>query len=277
MKKLVLFALMVLPILTYAQTIEELQEEIKKFHKCFVEKSMPKPHETSITLSNGKVVQCTSQSDYERSAFVSVDQLLEDVRLWKDSPYLWQLNHMKDNKALSDSKDLTKWQIERFDEIAQSYFDGNRSTFHIAAHGLVYPSGKAANSILMGGQELNAKETAELILQSMDKTFHHVINAEEQDFVVVIHSCHSADGENNFASQLSQELAEFIPNVSVVGAPQTVYCSMHKDGGYTEYISSEKELKQEAPTKYKWKVYKNGKDTGQGTYDYKSTVSNIQK
>jgi hypothetical protein len=268
---------MVLPILTCAQTIEELQAEIKKFHKCFEEKSMPTSHETSVTLSNGKVVRFTSQSDYARSVFVSVDQLLEDVRLWKDSPYLWQLKHMKESKAIADSKDLSKWEVERFDKIAQSYFSGNNSAFHIAAHGLVNSSGQAANSILIGGQELNAKETAELIIQSMDNTFHHVINAEEQEFVVVIHSCHSADGENNFASQLSQKLAEFIPNVSVVGAPQTVYCSMQKNGEYTEYISSEQELKKDIPTNYKWKVYKNGKNTGQGTYDYKSTITKIQK
>ena len=92
----------------------------------------------------------------------------------------------------------------------------------------------------------------------------------------MVHSCHSADGEDNFASQLSKELAKDMPNVSVVGAPQTIYCTI-QDGKYTEYISSEQELKKENPVNYKWKVYKDGKNTGQGTYDYKSTIKNIQK
>ena len=275
MKKILYIALMVLPMMAYAQTEEELLQKYEKFQKCFEKLSMPKPHSSSVTLSSGKTVSFAAQTDYKRRAFVDVDQLLKDVSQWKESPYLWQLNQMKKSRAITDTKDLSKWEVERFDEIAQDYFEGNEYAFHIAAHGLVKASGKAANSILIGGQELNAKETAELILQSMEE-YHHVLNAFNKEFVVVVHSCHSADGEDNFASRLSKELAEYFPNVSVVGAPQLVYCTI-QDGQYTEYISTESELKKENPTNYKWKVYKNGQNTGQGTYDYQSTVKAIQK
>lgn len=260
------------------EDVRKLKEEIIKFHECFFNtKSLPKSHEETITLSSGKKITMLAQSDYKRSAFVSVDKLLEDVRQWKMSPYLWQRNHSKNNSAIMDGKDLSEWEINSFNQIAESYFKNSVSTYHIAAHGLVYPTGEAANNILIGGQTLNAEETAELIINSMQGTFHHVINAEDQPFVVVVHCCHTAKGENNFASQLSKKLAEYIPNVSVVGASDLVYCEKTKDGKYTEFVTSEDEAERENPQPMKWKVYKNGKETGQGRYGYLETVSAIQK
>lgn len=282
MKKILLLALMaVFSLSINAQTeedVKKLKEEIIKFHECFFNTvSLPKSHEETITLSSGKKITMLAQSDYKRSAFVSVDKLLEDVRQWKMSPYLWQMNHSKNNSAIMDGKDLSEWEINSFNQIAESYFKNSVSTYHIAAHGLVYPTGEAANNILIGGQTLNAEETAELIINSMQGTFHHVINAEDQPFVVVVHCCHTAKGENNFASQLSKKLAEYIPNVSVVGASDLVYCEKTKDGKYTEFVTSEDEAERENPQPMKWKVYKNGKETGQGRYGYLETVSAIQQ
>lgn len=282
MKKILLLALMaVFSLSIIAQTeedVKKLKEEIIKFHECFYNTlSLPKSHEETITLSSGKKITMLAQSDYERSAFVSVDKLLEDVRLWKMSPYLWQRNHSKSNSAIMDGKDLSEWEINSFNQIADSYFKNSVSTYHIAAHGLVDNTGAATNSILIGGQTLNASETAELIINSMQGTFHHVINAEDQPFVVVVHCCHTAEGENNFSSQLSKILAEYIPNVSVVGAPDVVYCWETEDGKYTEFITTEDEWQKENPRQLKWKVYKNGKETDQGRYDYLETVSAIQK
>ena len=252
-------------------------DSLRHMQKCFYGTlPVPNPHNESVTLKNGKKVSFIAQSDYERTSFVSADQFLRDIREWKESPYLWQMKRMKNNLAISDAKDLSQWEIDNFDKISQSYFDGNVSAFHIAAHGLLESPGKAANTIKVGGQELNPAETAELIANTMQHNFHLLVGALEPNFVVVIHSCHSADGEDNFASRLSKELAEYFPNVSVVGAPQLVYCTI-QDGKYTEYISTESELKKENPTNYKWKVYKNGQNTGQGTYDYQSTVKAIQK
>ena len=282
MKKILLLALMaVFSLSINAQTeedVKKLKEKIIQFHECFFNtKSLPKSHEETITLSSGKKITMLAQSDYKRSAFVSVDKLLEDVRLWKVSPYLWQMNHSKNNSAIMDGKDLSEWEINSFNQIAESYFKNSVSTYHIAAHGLVYPTGEAANNILIGGQTLNAEETAELIINSMQGTFHHVINAEDQPFVVVVHCCHTAKGENNFASQLSKKLAEYIPNVSVVGASDLVYCEKTKDGKYTEFVTSEDEAERENPRPMKWKVYKNGIETDQGRYGYLETVSAIQQ
>lgn len=261
------------------EDVRKLKEEIIKFHECFFNTvSLPKSHEETITLSSGKKINMLAQSDYKRSAFVSVDKLLEDVRLWKMSPYLWQRNHSKNNSAIMDGKDLSDWEINSFNQIAESYFKNSVSTYHIAAHGLVYPqTTEATNNILIGGQTLNAAETAELIINSMQGTFHHVINAEDQPFVVVVHCCYSAQGENNFSSQLSKILAEYIPNVSVVGASDVVYCSKTKDGKYTEFVTTENEAERENPQPMKWKVYKNGIETDQGRYGYLETVSAIQQ
>ena len=281
MKKILLVLMAVCSLSINAQTEEDvrkLKEEIIKFHECFFNtKSLPKSHEETITLSSGKKITMLAQSDYKRSAFVSVDKLLEDVRQWKMSPYLWQMNHSKNNSAIMDGKDLSEWEINSFNQIAESYFKNSVSTYHIAAHGLVYPTGEAANNILIGGQTLNAEETAELIINSMQGTFHHVINAEDQPFVVVVHCCYTAKGENNFASQLSKKLAEYIPNVSVVGASDLVYCEKTRDGKYTEFVTSEDEAERENPRPMKWKVYKNGIETDQGRYGYLETVTAIQQ
>lgn len=263
-----------------SQSLQEIRDAIIKFHECFNEMSLPEPHEKTIELSNGKRVLFLAQSDYSRSAFVSADQLLKDVRAWKESPYLWQIKHKRDNLAVMDSQNLTRWEVDSFDRIAQSYFTGNNATFHLAAHGLVDASGQAADCIQIGGQTLTAAETAELIVKSMDNHFHHVINAEMkselQKFVVVVHSCHSADGEDNFSSKLSKELSNYINDVSVVGAPDLVYCAIDGDN-YTEYVTTEGELRKENPQKETWKVYRNGKNTSQGKTDYKETIAEIQK
>lgn len=263
--------------LASAQTNEEYEKGIRQFHECFYNKlSKPAVHEEEITLSTGKTVTSLAQSDYERSAFVSADNLLREVTDWKKSPFTWQMQHRKNNKAVMDKQDLSSWERNSFDKISQQYFEGSNSTFHIAAHGLLGAE-PDDDGILIGGQKLNAAETAELITLSMQNDFHDIINVEKQDFVVVLHSCNSASGENNFARQLSIELSKRLDNVSVVGAPDVVWCSMSADGGYDEYVSSEEDARWYNPEKKNWRVYKNGADTGQGQQGYKETIKTIQK
>lgn len=281
MKKILLLSIVTICALCVSgQTKEDLKkqrEQIIKFHECFYNQmAFPERYEPTVTLSTGKTIHMLSKIDYKRSAFVSVDKLMEDVREWEQSPYLWQLKHQKNNRAIMDGRDLSDWEIDSFDQIARSYFKDCNSTFHIASHGLLDGTGTVGDGILIDGQILNAAETAELIHQLMDTSFHHIINTENQPFTVVVHSCHSAEGENNFAAQLSKELAKKIPNVAVVGAPDVVYCKM-EDGKYTEFVTSQEEAKRENPRNQKWQVYKNGENTGQGQYDYRETVSLIQK
>lgn len=282
MKKIVTISLLILCTLgVYAQDFDKMSNEekrklIKEYHACFIQLSLPASHEETITLSSGKTIRVLAQSDFERSAFVSVEKLLEDVRLWKMSPYLWRMNHSKNNSAVMDGKDLTQWEINSFYEIAESYFKDCSSTYHIAAHGLVTKEGQALDRIKIDGKYLDAAETAEFIILSMNETFHHIITVEEQPFVVVVHSCTVAQGEDNFTSQLSKELAKYIPNVSVVGAPDVVRCTVINDK-YTELVVPNNQAKTENPQRLKWKVYRNGKNTNQGQYDYLKTVSVIQK
>lgn len=282
MKKTILLSLLTICTLSLnAQNLDnlstkELEERIVWFQECFNDMSLPQPHEDTITLSNGKVIKVLAQSDFERSAFVSADQLLADIQEWRDSPYLWQMKHRRNNAAVMDGKDLSKWEIKNFEQISQSYFENSASTYHIAAHGLVDERGVATDGIQIDGQRLNAAETAEFIIASMKDAFHYIINVKELPFVVIVHSCHVADGEDNFSSQLSKELAKYIPNATVVGAPQTVYC-LEENGKYTEYAAPSNQLNQDNPQKLKWKTYKNGVNTQQGKYDYKETVSVVQK
>ena len=275
------------------QKLAEQDRFFQALHQCFNDLSEPEPHNEVFTLSNGKTISTISQNDYARSAFVSADKTLEDIRLWRDSPYLWRMKHRISGKTLSDDRDLSSWEIDNVDKISKQYFESGESTFHIAAHGLVTDSQHTpANKIRIGGQDLDAKETAELILLSMNISwakhnnqeprswnglFQRTINSEHQPFTIVVHSCHSAVGENNFAQQLSVELAKAIDNVNVVGAPDTVYCEMDANGNYREVIASDYEIKHAAnPRQQRWKVYKNGKETGEGDYDYVSTVKKIQ-
>lgn len=269
-----------------AQDIDEYEKAFRQFHKCFMELSIPTSHTKTYHLSTGKSIDVLSRNDYERSAFVSADKTLEDIHLWKNSPYLWEQRHRKDNMALMDKRDLTTWEVENFGQISESYFTGSNSTFHLAAHGLLDPNNAGSSGkIMIGGQELDAKETAELIKKAIDESkdgFEYVINGLEQKFVVVLHCCNMAAGENSFAKQLSEELGEYLDDVCVVGAPDLVVCSMDWDKKeYTECVASDWEMRR-AGTKGKieykqnWRVFKNGQDTGVGDKDYKTSVSNAQ-
>lgn len=263
--------------LVYGQTVEDLEEKVKRFHECFFNTvSRPDPHEETYKLSSGKEVTMLAQSDFARSTFVSVDNTLREVISWKESPFMWQIMHQKTSKAIMDGLDLTDWEINSFEDIADNYFKDSPSTFHIAAHGLIDSANTPLNQIRIGGVDLNAYETAELMLLSMQEQFHAVINAEHQKFVVVVHCCSSAVGDRNFSQELSSILSEYMDNVTVVGAPDTVFCKYDENGNYQEFITSNKEIKKSNPSLQNWRTYKNGKETHQGQRDYSATIKSIQ-
>ena len=258
-----------------AQTKEEiLDKQILEYWECFKKLSKPAPHDQVITLSNGKQIGLLSQTDFARSAFVSVDQLLKDMQLWYNSTYLWQSRQKKSTTTLMDTHEISEWELNSLGEISDEYFKSGDNTYHVVAHGLVNSNGISAGSISMGGQTLDAKETAELILLQMEEKYQIMLNTRKQPFVVVLHSCNSAQGENSFAKQLSEELAKQIDNVAVVGAPDAVYAEMDENGKYTEMVSSVRAIKQNKPERKNWLVFQNGKQAMQGTPDYKSTVKN---
>ena len=156
MKKTFLISLLALCTLSLnAQTVkenmtdEEYSERLLWLKGCFEKLSRPEPHNETYTLSSGKTIELKAQSDYKRSAFVSADQLLQDLREWRQSPYTWQLRHRKNNQAIMDGRDLSSWEVNGFDEISQAYFKDCQSTYHIAAHGLLSQDGVVGDGIMI--------------------------------------------------------------------------------------------------------------------------------
>lgn len=247
---------------------QQLIDQILSFQKCLEENTRPELHEETIKLSNGKIIRTKAQSDFARSQFTSIDAVLEDLMLWKDSPYLWEAKRQKTKKTLMDTQDLTDWEVNSLETISKEYFKEGNSAFHLAAHGLVDPDGAPANAIQMGGETLNAKETAELILKSMANVYHNLIEVKNEPFVIVLHCCNTANGDNNFAQQLSVEMSKYIKQVAVIGAPGVVYCEKTSDGKYTESVTPYVGSNQQQ----NWKVYKNGSEHMEGQTDYKSTI-----
>lgn len=259
---------------------QDYKAGILAFQECFNNMSQPKPHDGEYILSNGKRVVCMEQSDYSRSAFVSVDKLIYDLQRWAESPYLWEMKHRR-NTTIMDKNDLKKWEIDNFQIIADSYFNNSRSTFHIAAHGLLDSYNNPANKIKIGGVELNAKETAELILLQMGEGYNIVMNARDESFTVVLHCCHTAEGENNFAKQLSEELHKYLRNVHVIASPDIVYATMDYDDNYTECVTTKSEYERVKktgmmPKKYNWSTYHNGRETLYGHTDWRRSLKAIQ-
>lgn len=271
--KLLFFLFMCLFQSIWAQQskVDELKAQIRAYKECIIKLSMPEYHSKEYTLENGKHITVSEQSDFNRNAFTSIDPTLEDPKQWIESLYFYKKEQGK-SKTLIDTKGLSSWELESIRQISNDYFNSGDNVFHIAAHGLVDSRGVSANAIQMDGKYLDAKETADLILRSMADVNHMLLNVDEQPFVIVLHSCNSAQGENSFAKQLSIELAKKIDNVAVVGAPDAVYCEMDEKGNYTEMVSSVNAVKRNQPERKNWLVFQNGKQTMQGTPDYKSTV-----
>lgn len=253
----------------HAQTEAELDAAILEFKRCFEKLSMPEVHNSTYELSTGKRIRVLAQSDFERSAFSTVDAMLENIDKLKDS-FFFSANR----KLLMDGKDLSKWEVESIRDISNEYFKTGEYAFHLAAHGLVNPDGTSSEGVKIDGQELNADETAELLLLSMEKNYHHVLNSMYKPFTVVLHCCNSAKGTNSFAARLSAALSKHLDNVAVVAAPDIVYCTQDANGKYTERVTSENAIKNGSYDKEKkdWIVFKNGAKLMTGTTDYGTTV-----
>lgn len=277
MKKIswVICLLMLCGNLSAQKTVEEVKRELKAFQECFEKLPMPWVHTKDYVLSNGKQISLLEQSDFKRAAFASADALLERVKAWKESRFM---SVDPGRKTLMDGQDLSNWEINNIRDISNEYFKDSKNAFHLAAHGLVDEAGVSTQTIKMGGQTLNAKEAAELIVLSL-QGYHNYLNIDQEPFTIVLHSCSSGKGDNSFAAQLSSELAKQIDNVAVVAAPDIVYCTMNEQGKYTECVISNDAIKRNnvAGEKQNWRVFKNGRTFLTGTADYKSTVGKYLK
>ena len=233
--------------LSMAQT--EIQKKILDFENCFPQFSNPNTHNASYSIG-GKQVPVVEKTDFGAKRFAQVDPQLNNVKL-----------------MLMDNKDLSTWERADARKICDSYFADGMPGFHIAAHGLEDETGASANKIKVGGQELTPEETANLIFQTL-KNFDIILDVKKEPFPIVLHTCKSGQGgDNSYAAELSKILSTKISNVAVIASPDLVCCEVDNKGNYNEYVSNRFGGKHG-----NWLVFQNGKQTMQGTPDYKSTV-----
>lgn len=255
----------------YAQTVEELDAEILKYIECVKNFSKPEVHKNKYSLSSGKMVEVLEQSDFDRSVFSSIDAFMENLdKILDSSPFLYGKQ-----RILMDGKDLSKWEYDEISTISNEYFSSGKNTFHLASHGLVDPSDQSSWGVRIGGQDLNAEETAELILESMAGVNHIILNAKQEPFTIVLHCCESGKGNDSFAAKLSAELAKEMDNVAVIAAPDLVYATLDEQGKYTERVASKTAISLNRVEKdaQNWLVFKNGKKVMTGLMDYGKTIS----
>lgn len=263
-----------LPLPAMAQSLADIEAEILALKECVELSSLPDFHKAEHMLSSGKNVAVFEQSDFERSAFSTVDSFIENIGEFLDSsPFFCDRK-----KLLMDPYDLSEWEKEGIRKISNEYFKNGGNNFHLAAHGLVAPDG-SSSGIRIGGEDLNAEETAELIIKSMGGVNHVLLNAAHEPFTVVLHCCNSGKGEDSFAARLSLALEEYLDDVAVIAAPDIVYCTEDEDGNYTERIASAESIdkgsfEQDA---LNWLVFKSGDMVMTGTKDYGTTVAEYIK
>ncbi|MBP3639735.1 MAG: hypothetical protein J6J20_07615 [Muribaculaceae bacterium] len=260
---LILLPAMLAPAV-YAQTeaeMEELRQQVLYYKKCFPKKSVLATTSTNYITDAGKVVPVKIRSDFGAENFVQMDGGLKKV-----------------NFMFGDSGDdyINRNIEDIFDDYAEC-----SPAFHVVGHSIADPNG-SAQTIRMGGMDLNAKEVAEIIIKQLEG-YEHILNAEERPFPVVIHSCNAGKGDNSFAEQLSRHLAESILDVRVIAPSGVLYSERMterdlKDGStrtvYTEKVAGTSGFTTGADAGT-WEVFTNGK-CSHGRKDYKSTVREVR-
>lgn len=230
----------------------ELLQRIEEFQDCIGSQANPNVHSHLYQLA-GQEVPVLQQTDFSKGA----------SRFSQVSPDLGV------NVMLMDDRNLSRWEKQEAKQICANYFEGGRG-FHIASHGLEDGNGASTNELLIGGKALNPEQTAEMILQCL-QNYDILLKYREEPFPIVLHSCKSGQGgDNSFAAKLSSIIAQKIPQAAVIASPELVLCEMDNKGNYNEYVSDRSGSKHG-----NWLVFQNGKQTMQGTPDYKSTVNKI--
>lgn len=265
--KRILFPILLLALLApavYAQTeaeMEELRQQVLYYKKCFPKKSILATESTNFILGSGKIIPVKIRSDFGAVNFVQADGGLK-----------------KEIFVLGDSGD--DYISRNIEDIFDDYADCSPA-FHIVAHGIADPDG-STQTVRMGGRDLTAAEVAEMIIKQLEG-YHHVLNAEERPFPVVIHSCNAGKGDNSFARQLSECLSKEILDVRVVAPSGVVYSerSTVRDMNtgssrtvYTEKVAGESGFTSGSGAGT-WDVFTNG-SRSRGTTDYKTTVKGLR-
>lgn len=255
--------LLCLPALLQAQTkeeIEALRQQVLAYKKCFPARSQLTTTPARYTLNNGEEVNVRIRSDFSNENFVQSDPTLGTVRF-----------------ALADGKDD---YISRNVEDIMDAYGQSSPAFHIIAHGITDPNG-STQTISLDGKQLNADQVADLIVQQM-QGYHHILNALETPFPVVVHSCNAAKGPDSFAEQLSKRLSEKMLNVSVVAPPNVLYGQTVTErlpngstkSSYTETVVGTTGYKS-GPDAGSWDIFTEGRRT-QGEKTFQATLKRLR-
>ncbi len=235
---IVLFSVLFSFIGGYAQTEEELRQEILKYQKCYNSWSIPLSDSQSTI--KGKKIDYTQEVNYRKATFLIADKNAE-----KDLP-------------------------ASIEQINVQYSKQEKS-FHILAHGLIDRYLTSTNGVAVGGYSFKPEDMAELILQKM-RNYEILLKTMNEPFTVVIHSCKAGMGTNSFAQQLSAVLAGKVSDVAVIASPDLVWPCI-KNGQYKEVIGPTRaHLSRQDFKGENWIVFKDGKAYMDGTPDYNETV-----
>ena len=235
---IILFGIFFCSVMTYAQTAEEIRQEILEYQKCYNSWSIPLSNTHSNI--NGTNVKYIQETNYKKATFLIADEKVE--------------------KALPASiKDIN------------IRYSKQEKSFHILAHGLTDSYLASTKEVAIGDYSFKAEEMAELILEKMRK-YEILLKTMNEPFTVVIHSCKAGMGANSFAQQLSAVLAEKVSDVAVVASPDLIWPHM-KNGQYKELIAPTRAHADRTDFEGEnWIVFKDGKAYMDGTPDYNETV-----
>lgn len=230
----------------YQYSPEEVKE-IAAFENCFPQLSKPQPHRVKHTLKGGEAVTTVERTDFKNHRFVMAGP--DNNRL---------------NIALVDKSGL-----RYSDSDIESMLDDQFATgpgFHLNAHGVTDANGNPIG-IEMDGKVLNARQTVELIMQTLDD-FNIVLDAMKYPFPIVLHTCNSGKGDgNSFAAEVSRLMAEKIANATVVAADDVVYAAV-APGYYEEGVGADQNHES---AQRPWRIFRNG-ETWIGNKSYKKTM-----
>lgn len=231
---IILFCFLFCHIMAYAQIVEDVEQEILKYQKCYNTWSIPLSN--SKSRINGADVPYIMETNYEKATFLIADKKAE-----KDLP-----------------ASIKQINIQ---------YSKQEKSFHILAHGIIDKYMTSTNEVIIGGHSFKAKDIAELILEKMRK-YEIILKTKKEPFTVVIHSCKAGMGNNSFAQQLSGILAEKISDVAVIASPDLIWPYV-QNGQYKEIIGPSR---AQANAGEHWIVFKNGKTYMDGTPDYNETA-----
>lgn len=221
---------------------EEQRRKIAAFENCFPQLSKPEPHKVVNDIKGVGKITTVGRSDFKYHRFQT-----SDVTPGKNDIAIVDKTGLK----MSD-RDIKEMLNDQFSK----------------APGFQFNSHGSENGVIIDGRQLNAEQTAGLILDNM-QNFNLVLNAKGDPLPVVLHCCECAKGgENSFAAELSRELSKYMGNVTVIASDKVIEGRNYTDGHYEEVLidANGKEAADQT-----WMMFKNGK-LYRGAKGYKATM-----